>query len=131
MWPTGRIVTLTPPTVINLEGPLGAGKTHFVKGMALALGIEQEVTSPTFTLLHSYGKSENRLHHFDFYRLKSEFEAIDLGLDDYFSEGISVVEWGNKFPQLLPPATLHITITPLGEYEREFSYYQHHFISAK
>ena len=114
--------TLTLPAVISLNGPLGAGKTHFVKGMALALGIDQEVTSPTFTLLHSYGSAEKRLHHCDFYRLKNAEEASYLGLEDYFSEGITVIEWGNKFPNLLPPSTFHISISPLSENEREFCY---------
>lgn len=107
--------------VISLEGPLGAGKTHFVKGAALALGIEDTVTSPTFTLLQSYGKQGNRLHHFDFYRLRNEAEAIDLGLDDYFSEGICIIEWGDRFLNLLPPETWRLTIKPLCEHKREIS----------
>ena len=78
-------------SIISLEGPLGAGKTHFVKAIAAAIGIDNEVTSPTFTLLQSYGAPESYLHHGDFYRLQSEAEALDLGLDDYFEEGLTII----------------------------------------
>ncbi|MFZ4116467.1 MAG: tRNA (adenosine(37)-N6)-threonylcarbamoyltransferase complex ATPase subunit type 1 TsaE [Chthoniobacterales bacterium] len=108
--------------IISLEGPLGAGKTHFVKGIAAALEIKEEVTSPTFTLLHSYGANEKRLHHLDFYRLKEEAEAIDLGLEDYFSESLTIIEWGNKFPLLLPPETIRVIIKPRENEVREISY---------
>jgi tRNA threonylcarbamoyladenosine biosynthesis protein TsaE len=110
--------------IISLEGPLGAGKTHFVKGVAVALGLEEEVTSPTFTLLQIYGSKEKRLHHLDFYRLKNEAEAIDLGLEDYFSEGLTIIEWGDKFPLLLPQETIRVTIKPLENNEREISWSQ-------
>lgn len=108
--------------IISLEGPLGAGKTHFAKGVAAALGLEDEVTSPTFTLLQSYGLQGRRLHHLDFYRLKEEAEAVDLGLEDYFPEGLTIIEWGDKFPSLLPPETIRITIKPLENEMREISY---------
>lgn len=109
--------------VISLEGPLGAGKTHFVKGIAVAMGLTDEVTSPTFTLLQSYGSCEKSLHHGDFYRLQSEAEALDLGLDDYFAEGLTIIEWGNKFPNVLPQETIHIVIKPLPEDVREIAVY--------
>ena len=111
--------------IISLEGPLGAGKTHFVKGAAAALELQDEVTSPTFTLLQSYGNSEHRLHHFDFYRLNNSVEAIELGLDDYFSEGLCIIEWGDKFLNLLPPETWRVSIKPLSEHEREISWCLH------
>lgn len=110
-------------TIISLEGPLGAGKTHFVKGTAIAMGLADEVTSPTFTLLQSYGSPENRLHHGDFYRLQSEAEALDLGLDDYFEEGLTIIEWGNKFPNALPQEAIRIVIKPLPEDIREIAVY--------
>jgi tRNA threonylcarbamoyladenosine biosynthesis protein TsaE len=109
--------------IVSLEGPLGAGKTHFVKGIALAMGLDDEVTSPTFTLLQSYGSSEKRLHHADFYRLQSEAEAFDLGLDDYFAEGLTIIEWGNKFSNVLPQETIRIVIKPLPEGVREITVY--------
>jgi tRNA threonylcarbamoyladenosine biosynthesis protein TsaE len=98
--------------VVSLEGPLGAGKTHFVKATALAMGITEDVTSPTFTLLQSYGSGENRLHHSDWYRLESEDEVLALGLEDYYHDGLVFIEWGNKFASILPPRTLRIRIEP-------------------
>ncbi len=114
---------LKPKSIISLEGPLGAGKTHFVKALAAAMKLEDEVNSPTFTLLQSYGPPEKRLHHSDFYRLQSEAEALDLGLQDYFSEGLTVIEWGNKFPHILPQHTIRIIITPLENEVREIVCY--------
>ena len=98
--------------VVSLEGPLGAGKTHFVKATALAMGITEEVTSPTFTLLQSYGSGENRMHHSDWYRLESESEVLALGLEDYYHDGLMFIEWGDKFAGILPPGTLRIRIEP-------------------
>ena len=111
--------------VISLEGPLGAGKTHFVKGAALALHLQEEVTSPTFTLLQSYGSKEHPLHHFDFYRLTSEAEALDIGLEECFEEGLTIIEWGNKFLNLLPPGTLRVVLRPLENDAREISWHFH------
>lgn len=101
--------------VVSLEGPLGAGKTHFVKATALAMGITEDVTSPTFTLLQSYGVGGNRLHHSDWYRLESESEVLALGLEDYYGDGLMFIEWGDKFSSILPPGTLRIRIEPYLE----------------
>jgi len=105
--------------VVSLEGPLGAGKTHFVKATALAMGITEDVTSPTFTLLQSYGSGENRLHHSDWYRLESEDEVLALGLEDYYHDGLVFIEWGDKFASILPPRTLRIRIEPRLEGTKE------------
>ena len=92
--------------VIALDGDLGAGKTHFVKGIAAGLGCEGDVTSPTFTLVHEYTGGRLPLFHFDFYRLESEDETLRLGLDDYLGAGgVLVIEWAGKFPALLPAGT--------------------------
>ena len=105
-----------PGTVFALVGDLGAGKTHFTKGLAAALGIDPNtVTSPTFTLVHEYTSGRIPLYHFDFYRLASEAEAIDLGWDEYLaSDAILAVEWPDKFPDILPANTrwLHFSILP-------------------
>lgn len=93
--------------VLALVGPLGAGKTQFVKGLAAGLGLDAEgVTSPTFTLLHEYRRPGARLPlcHFDFYRLETAAEAAALGLEEIFDgDGVTAVEWADRFPELLPP----------------------------
>ncbi len=107
--------------IVSLEGPLGAGKTHFVKAVARLLGITGEVTSPTFTLLQSYASGETLLHHSDWYRLESVEEALALGLEEYYGEGLMVIEWGDKFPEILPPGTLRIRIEPQPDGSRHLS----------
>ncbi len=92
--------------VLALCGDLGAGKTHFVKGLAAGLGSEIAVTSPTFTLIHEYAGGRLPLYHFDFYRLEEEDEALKIGLDEYLDgDGVCVIEWADKFPALLPAHT--------------------------
>jgi tRNA threonylcarbamoyl adenosine modification protein YjeE len=86
--------------VLALLGDLGAGKTHFVKGLAAGLLHTGEVTSPTFTLIHEYTGGTLPLYHFDFYRLESEDETLAIGLDDYLAgEGVLAIEWADKFPR--------------------------------
>jgi tRNA threonylcarbamoyladenosine biosynthesis protein TsaE len=102
--------------VLSLEGPLGAGKTCFVQGLAEALGIP-DVSSPTFTLVHEYAGGRLSLVHFDLYRLEHEEELIPLGFDEYLeTPGICAVEWGGKFPRSLPPGTWRVqfSIVPAG-----------------
>jgi tRNA threonylcarbamoyladenosine biosynthesis protein TsaE len=92
--------------VIALCGTLGAGKTHATKGIARGLGSRAEVTSPTFTLVHEYRDARPAVFHFDFYRIEKAEELISLGWDDYLDEdGVVVVEWADRFPELLPEKT--------------------------
>lgn len=95
-----------------LVGDLGAGKTHFVQGIAGAVGLKTPATSPTFTLLHEYAGGRLPVYHFDFYRLESADEALDLGLDEYLDgDGLTVIEWADKFPGLLPPRAIWFYFT--------------------
>ena len=110
----GRTVatTLRRGDVLALCGDLGAGKTHFVKGLAAGLGASASVTSPTFTLIHEYSDGRLPLIHFDFYRLEHEDEALKIGLDEYLDgDGACVLEWADKFPALLPPHTRWLRFT--------------------
>jgi len=94
---------LQPNDVVALIGDLGAGKTHFVKGLLQGLESTEEATSPTFTLVHEYGGGRLPVFHFDFYRLGSRAEIDELGFDDYLEDGgICVIEWADRFAQVLP-----------------------------
>ena len=101
---------LGPGTVIALHGDLGAGKTCFVQGYAAALGIDEPITSPTYTLIGEY-EGRLPLHHIDLYRLSGPTEALGLGLEEYFDvNGITAIEWAERAEGLLPPDLLHIRI---------------------
>lgn len=103
--------------VILLNGDLGAGKTTFTKGLAKALGIDEVVTSPTFTFMKEY-KGRLSLYHFDMYRAEDEDELYELGLSDYlYADGVCVIEW-NKFESVPNPIVIDVKTT--GEEEREF-----------
>lgn len=105
--------------VLALVGGLGAGKTHFTKGVAAGLGSDADVTSPTFSLAHEYQGGRLTLFHFDFYRMDSEDEVLGIGWDEYLDaadeDGAIVVEWPHKFPDLLPPHTLWLDFENDGE----------------
>jgi len=107
---------LVAGSVLALQGGLGAGKTHFTKGVASGLGCEGEVTSPTFTLAHEYRGGRLPVFHFDFYRMDSEDDVLRIGWDEYLDEmGVVVVEWPDKFPSLLPPGTVWLEFIHDGE----------------
>jgi tRNA threonylcarbamoyladenosine biosynthesis protein TsaE len=89
--------------VFALTGELGAGKTQFVKGFVAGLGSRAEVTSPTFVLVHEYGDGRLPAYHFDFYRLNNSEAVLRLGFDDYvFGDGVSLIEWADRCPDLIP-----------------------------
>lgn len=107
----------TPGAVIALVGGLGAGKTHWAKGFVAGIGSLAEVTSPTFGLIHEYPGGRLPVFHLDFYRLESAAELVSLGWDELLDQnGVTLAEWGDKFPELFPPdATwLHFTIEADG-----------------
>lgn len=102
-WGHKLAATLQAGDVIALVGTLGAGKTHASKGIVAGLGSTDNVSSPTFTLVHEYEGGRLPAFHFDFYRLESANELIGIGWDDYLDAGgVIVVEWADRFPELFP-----------------------------
>jgi tRNA threonylcarbamoyladenosine biosynthesis protein TsaE len=92
-----------PGYVLALKGDLGAGKTQFVKGLVAGLGSDAPVASPTFTIIHEYPGGRLPIYHFDLFRLEDQQALVRLGLDDYlFGDGVSVIEWADRFPELVP-----------------------------
>lgn len=89
-------------SVLSLEGPLGAGKTQFAGGLVRALGCDTEATSPSFALMHEYTGGRLPVFHFDFYRMENESELLTAGFDDCLPAGVTIAEWGDKFPEALP-----------------------------
>ena len=115
---------LPAPKLIVLRGDLGTGKTTLVKGIAAALGAAEgeDVTSPTFTLVHEYVGEKVRLFHLDLYRLETERELLTLGLDEMVElpDALVLVEWGEKFPSVVERADGEILIEHAGGDERMF-----------
>lgn len=110
-------LTLAPGDVVLLDGDMGAGKTVFTKGVAKGLGIEEEVTSPTYAYMNDY---DGRLFHYDCYRIESIEQAERLGLADYFDMGgICIIEWAQNIAPLLPRRVKRVTIKKISENERE------------
>jgi tRNA threonylcarbamoyladenosine biosynthesis protein TsaE len=112
-----RIAQMLPPkAVVLLIGDLGAGKTTLAKGIISGLGAArpEDVTSPTFTLIHEYASPEKRLaYHIDLYRLDHAAQIATLGLDELFDrEAVVLIEWGERFPELLPSNLIRIHLDP-------------------
>ena len=117
----GRRISATLPkrAVVLLIGNLGAGKTTLAKGIISGLGAAdpEDVTSPTFTLIHEYG--EGRVYHIDLYRLDRAEQVATLGLDEIFDrEAVVLIEWGERFPHLLSTDRIEIRIEPVDEDSR-------------
>src|SRR5262250_1333361 len=115
---------LAPPKLVLLRGNLGAGKTTLVKGIAAAFeaASEEDVTSPTFTLVHEYRGPSANLYHIDLYRVDTPRQLETLGLDDLFAENsILLIEWGEKFPRFVRQRDVEIRIARIGERERKIS----------
>ena len=111
--------------IVLLIGNLGAGKTVLAKGIASGLGAAavEEVSSPTFTLIHEYGGAVSgapRVYHIDLYRLEEAREAATLGLEEIFErDALVLIEWGERFPELMPAARTEIRLRDAGGDERE------------
>jgi len=108
---------------VELEGPLGAGKTTFVRHLLHALGVEGRVKSPTYAVVETYELPDVAISHFDFYRFDDPQEWEDAGLRDLFgAPGLKLVEWAEKAAPLLPVPDLRVTITPHDEANRRVRY---------
>lgn len=100
-----------PGDIICLDGNLGVGKTVFAQGVAAGLTIDEDICSPTFTLIQEYTTGRIPLYHFDVYRISGPWDMEDIGYEDYFyGEGVCLVEWGSMIKELFPPHTVFITI---------------------
>lgn len=109
--------------VVGLEGDLGSGKTQLVKGLANGLAIEERVTSPTFTIVNEYQCETTILFHLDLYRLETSTEIQSAGLEPYLDpDGISVIEWIDRWPDATPTKYRKVQFRSLDETTREISY---------
>jgi tRNA threonylcarbamoyladenosine biosynthesis protein TsaE len=105
--------------VFALTGDLGAGKTQFAKGVVAGLESGAEVTSPTFVLVHEYEGGRLPVYHFDFYRLDNSEAVLRLGFDDYvFGDGVSLIEWADRYPDLVPKEAKWFSFELKGENTR-------------
>ena len=107
-----KVIDQKPPKVILFHGEMGVGKTTLIKQLCKTLGVTSATSSPTFSLVNEYETIDNQVvYHFDFYRLKNEMEALDMGADDYFYSGYwCFIEWAEKIPSLIPDEHAVITI---------------------
>lgn len=106
-----------------VEGEMGAGKTTLIKALCVLLGVKDKMSSPTFSIVNEYEIVNNEVvFHFDFYRLKNEREAIDIGIDDYFYSGAyCFIEWSEKIKNLIPDDYVVVNIQPITETTRTLS----------
>ncbi len=94
--------------IVVLSGDLGSGKTKFTEGFLSYFGLEDEISSPTFTIVNEYQKNSTNIYHFDVYRLSSSDEFYAIGGEQYFENGICIIEWGEQIKDVLPKEYLHI-----------------------
>ena len=115
--------TVEPGDVVCLNGNLGAGKTHFVRGFVQGLGLPGDiVSSPTFTIINEYD-GELPVYHFDCYRLERVEEALEIGVEEYlYGKGVCIVEWPDRIRDLLPRTSKHVTFSITGKKKREISF---------
>ena len=118
-----QILAAQPHKVILFNGEMGVGKTTFIKAFAHQLGVKDATSSPTFSLVNEYQITDNQyIYHFDVYRLKSESEALDMGIDEYlYSGNWCCIEWAEKIPNLIPMEHSVIEIKTLSDGRRELT----------
>lgn len=115
-----QIIAQNPNKVILFHGEMGVGKTTLIKQLCEKLGVLEATSSPTFSLVNEYQTKDNQIvYHFDFYRLKQEMEALDMGADDYlYSGNWCFIEWAEKIPNLIPEEHSVLTIELLPDNKR-------------
>jgi len=114
---------LVAGSVLALKGELGSGKTLFTQALVAGLESEAAVTSPTFTIVHEYQGGRFPVYHFDFFRLEDRESAERLGLEDYFfSDGVSVIEWADRFQELIPEQARWIYFEIKSEAQRAITF---------
>jgi tRNA threonylcarbamoyladenosine biosynthesis protein TsaE len=117
---------LVAGSVLALNGELGSGKTLFTQGIVAGLESNAAATSPTFTSVHEYQGGRLPVYHFDFFRLEDHESAARLGLEDYlFSDGVSVIEWADRFPELIPEQARWISFEIKSERQRVITLRDH------
>lgn len=104
-----------PKDIIILSGELGAGKTKFTEGFLKYFGLEDEISSPTFTIVNEYTKNDINIYHFDVYRLEDSSEFYEIGGEEYFENGICLIEWGELIDDAIPKDHLEIKISKSDE----------------
>jgi tRNA threonylcarbamoyladenosine biosynthesis protein TsaE len=108
--------------VFIFKGDMGAGKTTFIKAICEALGVDEGVTSPTFAIVNEYKSISKKIYHFDFYRLKTQTEALDMGAEEYFYSGnYCFIEWPEKIPDMLPLHYMSVNVKVLAEGARQIT----------
>jgi tRNA threonylcarbamoyladenosine biosynthesis protein TsaE len=113
-------------SVLALKGELGSGKTLFTQGLVAGLQSDATVTSPTFTIVHEYQGGRLPIYHFDFFRMENRQSAVRLGLEDYFfSDGVSVIEWADRFSDLIPEQARWISLRIKSERQRMITLFHH------
>ena len=104
-------------------GDMGAGKTTLIKALCGLLGSNDNITSPTFAIVNEYVGADSKIYHFDFYRLKNQTEALDMGCEEYFYSGdYCFIEWPDKIPDMLPPHYIDVSIGVLNDTSRKISF---------
>jgi tRNA threonylcarbamoyladenosine biosynthesis protein TsaE len=115
-----EVLIQQPEKVILFNGEMGAGKTTFIKAFSKALGVKNTISSPTFSIVNEYESTNGLVYHFDVYRLKTESEALNIGIDDYLYSGHwCLIEWAEKIPNLIPEKHSVITIEILENGDRK------------
>ena len=123
-WAERLAACLRPGDVIRLDGDLGAGKTQLVQWVGQALSVDQEITSPTFSLVRSYRSDLGGINHLDLYRMEDQEEVEELDVDVLFypEEAITFIEWADRAEDYLPADIIHLRIRPMGGEMREISW---------